>query len=462
MSVTTAPRARRKMLGRVGLLVAGLLLAGAGAALAYFVISVVDNVGNNAFAQATELSAPTNATSAEASATSVTVSWTNPAIQVPGAQYQVTASPGGVVCTTTSTSCLDSGLTPGGAYSFSIIAVVGSNWQSSAITTSYTALAVTTTSLPGGTVGAAYSSTLAATGGSGTYTHWALSSGTLPSWATLNSSSGVISGTPTTAATTSGLVFTVTDSDGFTASSGSLSLAMAKDGTTTTVSELPTTVAFGNESSVTFTAHVSSTHGETVPNGEVITVSVNSGATTCTVTLPATTCTIGNSALPGGGPYPVTASYPGDGNLLSSTGTAPTGLTVNATPPSASAPGVSGTVHFGTNPYWVNRENVTLTDTPSTNGGSAIASVTYYYCLTSQGSCTNSSTANWTLIGTSTTTGTWSLTWASGSLPVDGPYYLMATATNTSSLTSGLSSSTEVGIDTTAPNVSQPTVNGIS
>lgn len=126
-------------------------------------------------------------------------------------------------------------------------------------------------------------------------------------------------------------------------------------------------------------------------------------------------------------------------------------VTVVSNPPSASAPGVSAATNYGTNPYWVNGESVTLTDSPTTNGGSAIASVTYYYCLTSQPLCTNASTANWTLIGTSTTTGTWTYTWPSTSLPADGTYYLMATATSTGLLTSSPSSATKVGVDTTAP-----------
>ncbi|MBI3653975.1 MAG: DUF4214 domain-containing protein [Acidobacteria bacterium] len=59
-------------------------------------------------------------------------------------------------------------------------------------------LAITTTSLAGGTVGTAYSQTLAATGGTSPYT-WSLAAGTLPAGLTLNAN-GTLSGTPTTAA----------------------------------------------------------------------------------------------------------------------------------------------------------------------------------------------------------------------------------------------------------------------
>jgi subtilisin family serine protease len=55
---------------------------------------------------------------------------------------------------------------------------------------------ITTTSLPTGTQNAAYSTRLAATGGTTPYV-WSISSGTLPTGLALASSTGVISGTPT-------------------------------------------------------------------------------------------------------------------------------------------------------------------------------------------------------------------------------------------------------------------------
>ena len=61
-------------------------------------------------------------------------------------------------------------------------------------------LSVTTTSLPNGTVNTAYSATLQASGGTLPYS-WSLTSGALPTGLSLNATTGVISGTPTTAAT---------------------------------------------------------------------------------------------------------------------------------------------------------------------------------------------------------------------------------------------------------------------
>jgi Putative Ig domain len=56
---------------------------------------------------------------------------------------------------------------------------------------------ITTASpLPQATVNAAYSQTFAATGGTPPYSNWTVISGTLPSWATLNSATGALTGTP--------------------------------------------------------------------------------------------------------------------------------------------------------------------------------------------------------------------------------------------------------------------------
>ncbi|HVB85174.1 MAG TPA: putative Ig domain-containing protein [Candidatus Dormibacteraeota bacterium] len=69
-------------------------------------------------------------------------------------------------------------------------------------------LAITSATLAGGQVGTAYSASLAATGGTGSYM-WSVSAGTLPGGLTL-SSAGVLSGTPT-AAGTFGFTAKVTD-----------------------------------------------------------------------------------------------------------------------------------------------------------------------------------------------------------------------------------------------------------
>lgn len=67
--------------------------------------------------------------------------------------------------------------------------------------------------LAGGTIGTAYSESLSTSGGTAPYTY-SLQSGSIPAGCTL-SSSGVISGTPTTAATYTFTVL-VTDANGIT------------------------------------------------------------------------------------------------------------------------------------------------------------------------------------------------------------------------------------------------------
>ena len=74
------------------------------------------------------------------------------------------------------------------------------------------ALAVTTTSLPSGQVGKAYSAVVTATGGIPPYT-WSVASGTLPAGLSLGASTGTISGVPTTAESAAPLTLHVTDSE---------------------------------------------------------------------------------------------------------------------------------------------------------------------------------------------------------------------------------------------------------
>ena len=113
-----------------------------------------------------------------------------------------------------------------------------------------TALSITSTSLPAGTVAQAYSTTLAATGGTAPYT-WTLASGTLPTGLTL-SSAGQISGTPSAAAT---FTFTVQVADGGPQqiASKQLSITIAAAPTTRTIwtsTTVPGTVDAGADSAV--------------------------------------------------------------------------------------------------------------------------------------------------------------------------------------------------------------------
>ena len=137
--------------------------------------------------------------------------------------WTVTGLPAGV--TATAAGVLSG--TPTATGSFKVSATVTDSSRLTA-TQSYTLavaappLVITTASVPNGTVGAAYSATLAATGGATPYTWTAIG---LPAGLTL-SAAGAISGTPTAPAAAT-LAVTLKDASGATASkSYSLSIAL--------------------------------------------------------------------------------------------------------------------------------------------------------------------------------------------------------------------------------------------
>jgi hypothetical protein len=146
-----------------------------------------------------------------------------------------------------------------------------------------------------------------------------------------------------------------------------------------------------------------------------------------------------------------------DGNIQSPATSA--SFNIDNTPPVASTPTAAASVKYGTNPTYVDEETVTLTDAP-TDSGTSIKSVSYYYCAGSVGSCVSGTP--WTFIGTSSTSsGGYAVNW-NAPLPADGPYEIVATATDSAGNTSAVSSAALVSVDTTAPTVPQPGVNGYS
>jgi hypothetical protein len=90
--------------------------------------------------------------------------------------------------------------TNAGTYSFAVMAVDHDGQTGVARTLTEVvappALVITTSTLPGGTVGSAYSGQLQATGGAGTHT-WSVTAGTLAPGLSLAASTGAIAGTPT-------------------------------------------------------------------------------------------------------------------------------------------------------------------------------------------------------------------------------------------------------------------------
>ena len=108
---------------------------------------------------------------------------------------------------------------------------------STTLTVQAASLAITTTSLPNGTLNVAYSATLAASGGTLPYT-WSISVGSLPPGLTLNSSSGAIGGTPTA---TGSYGFTVQVSDAGNAQTATRALSITVAAASSSVTIWPST-----------------------------------------------------------------------------------------------------------------------------------------------------------------------------------------------------------------------------
>jgi len=133
------------------------------------------------------------------------------------------------------------------------------------LTISPAALQITTTSLPNGQVGVAYSSTLAVTGGTSPYS-WLLTSGTLPTGMFLNASTGAIIGTPSVSVTSTPLTFKVTDSSNpALTKSVNLTLTIAPAALAITTSSLP-----NGQVGVAYSATLAATGG-TAPYGWLLT-----------------------------------------------------------------------------------------------------------------------------------------------------------------------------------------------
>jgi hypothetical protein len=199
---------------------------------------------------------------------------------------------------------------------------------SGTMTSSFTYPAITTTSLAPGIVGAPYLQTLTAVGVPSSQS-WTIADGSLPSPLVLNASTGVISGTPTTASPAQSVTFQVTA--GSIVLSVALSIQVFDSSSSTTATVNPTAADLG--ASVTYAATVSSPAG--TPGGTVA-FSVGSTALCTTPTLAggAGSCT---SAAAPSGIDTVTATYVPTGDVIAPS-SFNTSLGVSAGPYSPIAP----------------------------------------------------------------------------------------------------------------------------
>ena len=224
--------------------------------------------------------------------------------------------------------------TAAGAFAFTVTSTDSQSFTGSQAysgTIAAPTIALTPSILPGGVSGTAYSQTVTASGGTAPYTY-SISAGALPTPLTLNSTTGVISGTPNAVNTYS---FTVKATDSTTGVAAPYSGTQAYSITTTPV--LPTTGA------ASATVAYNSTNNPITLNlggGAAASVAVASAASHGTATASGTSIT-----------YTPTSGYSGSDSFTytatNTTGTSTPGtVTITVTPQTPTAGAVSATVAF--------------------------------------------------------------------------------------------------------------------
>jgi hypothetical protein len=176
---------------------------------------------------------------------------------------------------------------------------------------------------PPGKDGTAYSDTLTVSGGLGPYA-WSVSAGSLPAGITLNSATGVVSGTPSGAGTSHFTVM-VTDAGGLTATQAATLVITPS----AALSVSATSANFGK--TVTFTATIAPAAATgAVTFTDTLSTGPQSGQTVTlgTVPCPAGTATL-TTALPAFNTNTITATYSGD-LAYTAASSARTGMQVTA------------------------------------------------------------------------------------------------------------------------------------
>ncbi|WP_414157974.1 putative Ig domain-containing protein [Pseudomonas sp. BNK-45] len=302
-----------------------------------------------------------------------------------------------------------------GSDSFTYTATNASGTSSPAtvtITVSAPTLAITPTTLPDGIQGTAYNQTVTATGGTTPYTY-AISAGSLPAGLSLNTSSGVISGTPTVSGTFN-LTVTATDANSAT---GSRAYTLQINGLPPVANAVSATVA-ANSSANPITLNIT--------GGAASSVAIATAASHGTATASGTSIT-----------YTPTAGYSGSDSFTytatNASGTSsPATVTITVSAPSITlSPGSLSNGSVGT------AYNQTVTAT----GGTA----PYTYAITS-GSLPAGLILN-------TTTGA-----ISGTPMADGTLNLTITATDANSATGSQAFSITIGVQAPVANAVSATV----
>ena len=216
------------------------------------------------------------------------------------------ALPAGI--TLSSAGSLSGTPTTAGTFTFTVSVTGGGQTATKLFTITVTAALTITTdpTLPNGTVGTAYSQTLALAGGSGTFT-WSVSAGTLPGGITLNSA-GSLSGTPSAPGT---FTFTVSVTGGGQSTTKSLTITVGvPPAPPATITGLPATVApatqpalgiaIPNTYPLDITGQVTLTFAPDPPSPDGQEVVFTTGGRTVSFTVPAnTTQAVFSGATPG-------------------------------------------------------------------------------------------------------------------------------------------------------------------
>ena len=189
-----------------------------------------------------------------------------------------TESGGSFTATGTSSPLTVTGLPNGIRWNFTVCAInaTGYSMESAPAGPQVINIQAVTAVLPPAQAGVPYSTTLAATAGHPPYT-WSISAGLLPAWATLNTSTGVISGTPATAGSTS-FTAKVTGASGWTgatttANTAAVPLTLTVTGASAGPPSVTTTTLPGATSGTAYLAQLAESGG-TAP----FTWSISAGA----------------------------------------------------------------------------------------------------------------------------------------------------------------------------------------